>query len=139
MLNEVCRSDGGIGRIDTITGEGLAEALLRAEVIVDVASSPSFEDTAVLELFRTSGRNPLAAETAAEFRHHVALSIVGTDRSHILFVCPRQARPREPDRDLRHSLHHRPFDPIPEIPRRHPRFYSVIALSWVAPQRESRV
>jgi uncharacterized protein YbjT (DUF2867 family) len=67
--------------INTITGEGLKEALAGAQVVIDLANSPSFEDKAVLEFFETSGRNLLAAEAAANVRHHVALSIVGTDRS----------------------------------------------------------
>jgi uncharacterized protein YbjT (DUF2867 family) len=66
--------------VNTITGEGLAEALARTDVVVDVANSPSFEDRAVLEFFETSGRNLLAAEAVAGVKHHVALSIVGTDR-----------------------------------------------------------
>jgi uncharacterized protein YbjT (DUF2867 family) len=66
--------------VNTITGEGLDKALSDAEVVVDVANSPSFEDGAVLKFFETSGRNLLAAETAAKVRHHVALSVVGTDR-----------------------------------------------------------
>jgi uncharacterized protein YbjT (DUF2867 family) len=66
--------------VNTITGEGLAEALAGAQVVVDVANSPSFEDRAVLEFFETSGRNLLAAEAAAGVRHHLALSVVGTDR-----------------------------------------------------------
>ena len=66
--------------VNTITGEGLAEALAGAQVVVDVANSPSFEDKAVLEFFETSGRNLLAAEAAAGVGHHVALSVVGTDR-----------------------------------------------------------
>jgi uncharacterized protein YbjT (DUF2867 family) len=66
--------------INTITGEGLAQALAGAQVVVDVANSPSFEDRAVLEFFQTSGRNLLAAETAAGVKHHVALSVVGSDR-----------------------------------------------------------
>ena len=66
--------------VNTITGEGLAEALAGAQVVVDVANSPSFEDRAVLEFFQTAGRNLLAAEAAAGVRHHVALSVVGTDR-----------------------------------------------------------
>jgi uncharacterized protein YbjT (DUF2867 family) len=66
--------------VNTITGEGLAEALAGAEVVVDVANSPSFEDEAVLEFFQTSGRNLLAAEAAAGVGHHVALSVVGADR-----------------------------------------------------------
>jgi uncharacterized protein YbjT (DUF2867 family) len=66
--------------VNTITGEGLADALAGAQVVVDVANSPSFEDKAVLAFFETSGRNLLAAEAAAGVGHHVALSIVGTDR-----------------------------------------------------------
>jgi uncharacterized protein YbjT (DUF2867 family) len=66
--------------VNTITGEGLAEALAGAQVVVDVANSPSFEDKAVLAFFETSGRHLLAAEAAAGVGHHVALSVVGTDR-----------------------------------------------------------
>jgi uncharacterized protein YbjT (DUF2867 family) len=66
--------------VNTLTGEGLAEALAGAEVVVDVANSPSFEDEAVMTFFETSGRHLLTAETAAGVRHHVALSVVGTDR-----------------------------------------------------------
>jgi uncharacterized protein YbjT (DUF2867 family) len=66
--------------VNTLTGEGLAEALAGAQVVVDVANSPSFEDKAVLEFFETAGRNILAAEAAAGVQHHVALSVVGTDR-----------------------------------------------------------
>ncbi len=66
--------------INTLTGEGLAEALSGAQVVVDVANSPSFEDKAVLEFFEKSGRNLHAAEAAASVGHHVALSVVGTDR-----------------------------------------------------------
>ena len=66
--------------VNTLTGEGLAEALAGASVVVDVANSPSFEDKAVLEFFETSGRNLLAAEAAAGVGHHIALSVVGTDR-----------------------------------------------------------
>ena len=67
--------------VNSITGEGLAEALAGAAVVVDVANSPSFEDKAVLEFFETSGRNLLAAEATAGVGHHVALSVVGSDRS----------------------------------------------------------
>jgi uncharacterized protein YbjT (DUF2867 family) len=67
--------------VNTITGEGLKEALAGARVVIDLANSPSFEDKAVLEFFETSERNLLPAEAAAGVRHHVALSIVGTDRS----------------------------------------------------------
>src|SRR6185369_13441927 len=67
--------------VNTITGEGLKAALAGAQVVIDLANSPSFEDKAVLEFFETSGRNLHAAEAAADVRHHVALSIVGIDRS----------------------------------------------------------
>jgi uncharacterized protein YbjT (DUF2867 family) len=66
--------------VNTITREGLAEALAGAQVVVDVANSPSLEDKAALDFFETSGRNLLPAEAAAGVRHHVALSVVGTDR-----------------------------------------------------------
>lgn len=66
--------------INSITGEGLTEALTGAQVVVDVTNSPSFEDKAVLEFFETSTRNVLAAEAKTGMRHHVALSIVGTDQ-----------------------------------------------------------
>jgi uncharacterized protein YbjT (DUF2867 family) len=67
--------------VNTITGEGLKGAVAGTQVVVDLANSPSFEDKAVLDFFETSGRNLLAAEAAAGVRHHVALSIVGIDRS----------------------------------------------------------
>lgn len=66
--------------VNTLTGEGLAEAFAGAAVVVDVANSPSFEDGPVMEFFTTAGRNIHAAETAARVDHHVALSVVGTDR-----------------------------------------------------------
>ena len=67
--------------VNTITGEGLKEAMAGTQVVIDLSNSPSFESNAVLEFFETSGRNLLAAEGAAGARHHVALSIVGTDRT----------------------------------------------------------
>jgi uncharacterized protein YbjT (DUF2867 family) len=67
--------------VNTITGEGLKDAMAGAQVVIDLANSPSFEDKAVLEFFETSGRNLLAAEAAAGVQHHVVLSIVGTDRT----------------------------------------------------------
>jgi uncharacterized protein YbjT (DUF2867 family) len=66
--------------VNTLTGEGLAEALDGADVVVDVSNSPSFEDEAVLEFFQTSTGNILAAEKAAGVGHHIALSVVGSDR-----------------------------------------------------------
>src|SRR5262245_12336330 len=66
--------------VNTLTGEGLPEAVAGTQVVIDLANAPSFEDRAVLAFFETSGRNLLAAEAAAGVRHHVALSIVGIDR-----------------------------------------------------------
>jgi uncharacterized protein YbjT (DUF2867 family) len=66
--------------INSVTGEGLQQALAGAQVVIDLANAPSWEDNAVLEFFQTSSRNLLAAEAAAGVRHHIALSIVGTDR-----------------------------------------------------------
>src|SRR5947199_2700374 len=67
--------------VNTITGQGPEEAMAGTQVVIDLANSPSFEDKAVLEFFETSGRNLLTAEEVAGVRHHVALSIVGTDRA----------------------------------------------------------
>jgi uncharacterized protein YbjT (DUF2867 family) len=66
--------------INTITGEGLAEAVTGSDVVIDLANSPSFADDDVMEFFETSGRNLLAAEINAEVKHHIALSVVGTSR-----------------------------------------------------------
>jgi len=66
--------------VNTITGEGLSEALAGAEVVIDLANSPSFADREAMEFFETSGRNLLAAEKVAGVKHHIALSVVGTDR-----------------------------------------------------------
>ena len=77
--HEVLAASPGSG-VNTLTGQGLAAALSGAQVVVDVANSPSFEAKAVLAFFETSGRNLLAAEAAAGVKHHVALSVVGTER-----------------------------------------------------------
>lgn len=66
--------------VDTFTGEGLAEALEGAQIVVDVANAPAWDDAAVMEFFQTTSRNVLAAERAAGVEHHVVLSVVGTDR-----------------------------------------------------------
>ena len=66
--------------VNTLTGEGLAEVLKGASVVVDVSNSPSFEDAAVLKFFETSTRNLLSCEASAGVGHHVALSVVGTER-----------------------------------------------------------
>src|SRR5215213_8678972 len=86
LVNKLRQSDHEVvaaspaSGVNTITGEGLADALAGAQVGVDVANSPSFEDKAVLEFFETSSRNLLAAEATAGVKHHVALSVVGTER-----------------------------------------------------------
>ncbi|MBR1215171.1 SDR family oxidoreductase [Bradyrhizobium sp. JYMT SZCCT0180] len=67
--------------VNAVTGEGLKEVMAGTQVVIDLANSPSFDDKAVLEFFETSGRNLLAAEAAANVRHHVALSIVAIDRT----------------------------------------------------------
>lgn len=77
--HDVLAASPGTG-VNALTGEGLAQALAGAQVVVDVANSPSFEDQAVLHFFETSGRNIAAAEKAAGVAHHVALSVVGTDK-----------------------------------------------------------
>ena len=77
--NEVLAASPASG-VNTLTGEGLADALRGAQVVVDVSNAPSWEDQAVLEFFETSGRNLLGAEAAAGVEHHVALSVVGTER-----------------------------------------------------------
>jgi uncharacterized protein YbjT (DUF2867 family) len=66
--------------IDTITGEGLSEAMKDADVVVDVSNSPSFEDKAVMEFFRRSTMNLLTAATYSNVKHYIALSVVGADR-----------------------------------------------------------
>lgn len=77
--NEVVAASPKTG-VNALTGEGLAEALKGAQVVVDVANSPSFEDAPVMAFFETSGRNLLAAEAVAGVQHHIALSVVGTER-----------------------------------------------------------
>ena len=79
--------------VNTITGEGLKEAMAGAQVVIDLANSPSFEDKAVLKFFETSGRNLLAAEAAAGgIRHHVALSIVGMTAPTLAISAPRSLK-----------------------------------------------
>jgi uncharacterized protein YbjT (DUF2867 family) len=77
--NDVVAASPSTG-VNAVTGEGLAEALTGARVVVDVANAPVWEDDAVLAFFETSGKNLLAAEAVAGVKHHVALSVVGTDR-----------------------------------------------------------
>ena len=108
--------------VNTLTGEGLPEALAGAQVVVDLANSPSFEDAAVMTFFQTSERNLLPAETlggrpasccAVHRRHR---PVAGQ------WLFSRQGRTRDADRDLRHPLYHHPLDAVPGVPRRHRRF-----------------
>lgn len=79
--------------INTITGEGLAEAMQGTSIVIDLANSPSFEDNAVMEFFQMAGRNLLAAEINAGVKHHVALSIVGVDdMQNIGYMRAKQAQ-----------------------------------------------
>ena len=77
--HEAVAASPGTG-VDTVTGQGLAEALAGSQVVVDVSNAPDWGDAAVMDFFQTSTRNILAAETAAGVGHHVALSVVGTER-----------------------------------------------------------
>ena len=98
--------------INSVTGEGLAAALVGAKVVVDVANAPSWEDKAVLEFFETSGRNLLAAEAAAGVGHHVALSVVGTDRMLASGLLPREDGPGKPDQGVLDSLYDCACNPV---------------------------
>ena len=99
--------------VNSITGEGLAEALKGASAVVDVTNSPSWEDAAVLKFFETSTRNLLANEAAAGVGHHVALSVVGTDR----LVESGFFRAKL------HSLHDRPRDAVLRVRKADRRFF----------------
>ena len=79
--------------VNSVTGEGLAEALKSASVVVDVSNAPSWEDSAVMEFFETSTRNLLAQEAAAGVGHHVALSVVGSERMLESALLPGKNRP----------------------------------------------
>ena len=107
--------------VNTVTGEGLAEALAGAQVVVDVANSPSWEDKAVMDFFETSGRNLLAAEAAAGVGHHVALSVVGTDR----LLASGYFRAKMAQENLikasQDSLHDRPRHAVLRVRGRHRR------------------
>ena len=80
--------------VNTLTGAGLTEVLTGADVVVDVSNSPSFDDAAVLNFFQTSTKNLLACEATAGVRHHVALSVVGTERLQESGYAARRARRR---------------------------------------------
>ena len=107
--------------VNTITGEGLKEAMAGAQVVIDLANSPSFEDKAVLEFFETSEPQPSPGGDRSR-RPAPCRAIHRRNRPDRQWLFPRQGRPRETDQSLRHPLHHHPRDPIPGIPRRHRRF-----------------
>jgi uncharacterized protein YbjT (DUF2867 family) len=128
--NEVVAASPKSG-VNTITGEGVKEAVADAQVVIDLANSPSFEDKAVLEFFETSGRNLLAAEEAAGVRHHVALSIVGIDRSDNGYFRAKVAQ----EKLIRTSgIPDHPLDPVPGIPPRHRR----LEYGWKQRQASAR-
>ncbi len=104
--------------VNAVTGEGLAQAVAGAHVVVDVANSPSFEDKAVLEFFEKSGRNLLPAEAAAGVGHHVALSVVGSEPAR-QWLLPREAGPGESDQGLAGSIHDRPRHAVLRVRRQH--------------------
>ena len=107
--------------VNTITGEGLKEAVAGAQVVIDLANSPSFEDKAVLEFFQTSGRN-LSRGGDRRRRPAPCRALHRRNRPDARqWLFPRQGRPGETDRGLRHPLHHHPLDPVPRIPPRHRR------------------
>jgi putative NADH-flavin reductase len=105
--------------VNTFTGAGLTKALTGAQVVVDVSNAPSWEDKAVLEFFETSGRNLLAAEAAAGVGHHVALSVVGTDRLLASGYFPRENGPGKSDQGLKDSVHDRPRHAVLRVRGRH--------------------
>jgi len=105
--------------VNTLTGEGLAEVLKGASVVVDVSNSPSWEDSAVLKFFETSTRNLLSYEAAAGVKHHVALSVVGTDRlsesGYFRAKIAQEKLIKESSIPL-NPLHHRAGDPVLRVP-----------------------
>ena len=94
--------------VNTLTGEGLAEVLDGASVLIDVSNSPSFEDEAVMDFFTTSTTNLLAAAGEAGVRHYVALSVVGADGDPGQRLPPGEGRPGEADRGRFDPVHGRP-------------------------------
>ena len=107
--------------VNTLTGEGLPEVLEGADVVIDVSNSPSFEDAAVLEFFQTSTSNLLAAEKAAGVGHHVALSVVGTERMADKGYFKAKSRAGAADRRLRHPLLDRARDAVLRVHQEHRR------------------
>jgi NAD(P)-dependent dehydrogenase (short-subunit alcohol dehydrogenase family) len=104
--------------VNTITGEGLKEALAGAEVVIDLENSPSFEDEAVLEFFETAGRNLLSGGNRSP-RPAPCRAVHRRNRPDRQWLFPRQGRPRETDQGIQHPLHHHPRDAVLGIPQRH--------------------
>ncbi len=107
--------------VNTLTGEGLSDVLSGAAVVVDVSNSPSFEDAAVLEFFQTSTGNLLAAEAEAGVGHHVALSVVGSDRAPGSGYLRAKIAQEKLVRDSVDPVHHRPRHPVLRVPQAHRR------------------
>ncbi|MEV4019420.1 NAD-dependent epimerase/dehydratase family protein [Nonomuraea angiospora] len=107
--------------VNTLTGEGLAEVLAGAQVVVDVSNSPSFERAAVLKFFETSTGNLLAAEAAAGVGHHVAVSIVGTERMPEKRLLRGEDRSGAADREVGHPVLAGALDPVLRVRPRHRR------------------
>ena len=105
--------------INAVTGEGLAAALTGAQIVVDVANSPTFEDQAAMDFFMSAGRNLASAETAAGVKHHVALSVVGIDRLQAMGYFRAKLGAGAVDQELRYPLHDRALDPVLRVPGRH--------------------
>ena len=103
--------------VNTLTGEGLAEVLKGASVVVDVSNSPSWEDAAVLKFFETSTRNLLTYEAAAGVGHHVALSVVGTAAAVRKWLLPGQDCSGEIDQRIFNPLLHRACDAVLRVPQ----------------------
>src|SRR5262249_36708765 len=107
--------------VNSITGEGLTAAMAGAQVVIDLANAPSWDDQAVLAFFETSGRNLLAAEAAAGVQHHVAVSIVGTDRMPDNGYFRAQVAQEHLIEASGLPFAHQPPNPVPATPRRHGR------------------
>jgi uncharacterized protein YbjT (DUF2867 family) len=105
--------------VNCMSGEGLSQAMAGTQVVIDLANSPCFEERAVLEFFETSGRNLLAAEAAAGVRHHVCLSIVGTDRMPDNGYFRAKLAQERLIEASGIPLHHHPLDSVPGVPRQH--------------------
>ena len=98
--------------INSVTGEGIADAVKGAQVVIDLSNSPSFEDVAVLEFFRTSTGNLIAAAKENGVKHYIALSVVGTERLQASGYFRAKMAQEELIREFRSSLHDRTRDTV---------------------------